>query len=93
MAGSLIKHGKIRTTTAKAKALRPYVERLVTKARQPTLATRRYLFDRLQQPDAVDKLLKTIGPKYLERRGGYTRIIKLTSRRGDRSDQAVIEFV
>lgn len=93
LAVNLIKTGRIRTTEAKAKALRPYIEPLVTKARVPSDSTRRYLLQRLHEPAVVLKLLKTIGPKYKERRGGYTRIVKVGARQGDAAKQAIIEFV
>lgn len=94
LAISLIDHGRITTTVAKAKALRPYIERLVTRARRPTsLTNRRQLLKTLDNQGAVTKLLKTIAPKYAQRTGGYTRIIKLGRRSGDGSPTALIEFM
>lgn len=91
---SLVTHGKIETTEAKAKELRPAIEKLVTKAKTPTLATRRLLLASLyNHTETVEKLIGTIAPKYTARAGGYTRIIKLPRRAGDASPMAVIEFV
>ena len=91
---SLIKHGKIETTEAKAKELRPTIEKLVTKANVGTLASSRIVYSRLYNlsPEA-NKLLKEIAPKYKDRKGGYTRITKLPRRAGDASKMAIIEFV
>lgn len=94
LAISLIDHGRITTTVAKAKALRPFVERLVTRARgTPSLARQRQLLATLDNRRAVTKLLKTIAPKYSQRPGGYTRIIKRGRRSGDGSPTALIEFI
>lgn len=93
LARNLIIHGKMQTTEAKAKELRPYIEKLVTKARTDTLATRRHLISRLQSEKAAKKLLTDIGPKYASRSGGYTRIVKTGRREGDASPMAVIEFI
>ncbi|MBI5466266.1 MAG: 50S ribosomal protein L17 [Candidatus Kerfeldbacteria bacterium] len=93
LAQSLVFYEKIKTTEAKAKAIRPYVEKLVTTAKHPTLANRRLLLRRLPTEGAVRKLLEVLGPRYQARRGGYTRITKLGSRRGDRAAVAQIEFV
>jgi len=93
LAQSLVLYEKIKTTEAKAKALRPYVERLVTIAKEPTLAHRRLLHTRLPTEGAVRKLLEVLGPRYRNRHGGYTRIIKLGTRQGDRASVAQIEFV
>jgi large subunit ribosomal protein L17 len=90
---SLILYEKIKTTEAKAKALRPLVERLVTRAKVPTLANRRYLLKALPLEMPVRKLIGVLGPRYKERNGGYTRITKLGSRLGDRAKCAIIEFV
>lgn len=94
LALSLIEHGKIKTTEAKAKELRPYVERLVTSAKEGSVAARRRVSTRLGEPttDAVSKLFSDIAPKYKERAGGYTRIIKMGRTLAGR-DEAVIEFV
>ena len=95
LALSLIKHGKITTTEAKAKELRPYIDRLVTKAKAGSVASRRLLLSRLyNQEKAVSKLISELAPKYSDRNGGYTRVLKLsTKRKGDASGMAVIEFV
>ncbi|PJA89584.1 MAG: 50S ribosomal protein L17 [Candidatus Magasanikbacteria bacterium CG_4_9_14_3_um_filter_32_9] len=93
LAESLILHGSIKTTEAKAKALRTYVEPLVTKARKNTLATRRLVISKLFTEEAVKKLMEEVGPKYVERDGGYTRIIKLENRKNDGAPIVKIEFV
>lgn len=94
LVASLIENGKIVTTEAKAKELRPAVEKLVTKAKNPTLANRRLLLGGLYNNEAVvTKLIADVAPRYTERAGGYTRIIKLALRKGDASPMAVIEFV
>lgn len=90
---SLILHEKITTTEAKAKELRPHIEKLVTLARKDGLATKRLLISRVGTQKNVNKLMKDIAPKYAERKGGYTRIVKLPRRAGDASKMALIEFV
>lgn len=94
LAQSLILHDKIVTTEAKAKELRPFVEKLVTAAKQDTLAARRKVLSALGQPASavITKLFAEIGVKHKERAGGYTRIIKMGRTKAGR-DQAVIEFV
>ena len=94
LAVSLIEHGSIKTTIAKAKAVRPFVEKLVTKAKTGTLHSRRMaLADLRHNEGAVRKLFTEIGPLNAERKGGYTRIVKLGQRRSDASEMAVIEWV
>ena len=93
LAESLILHGKIKTTTAKAKELRRFVEPLVTKAKTNSLAQRRLLIKALYTDKVVNKLMGELGPKYKERPGGYTRITKITSSRNDGAEMSVIEFV
>ncbi|OGY24199.1 MAG: 50S ribosomal protein L17 [Candidatus Woykebacteria bacterium RBG_13_40_15] len=93
LANELILHERITTTQARAKSLRPFLEKLVTKSKNNTLSTRRLLISRLGLQNAVGKLLDVIGPIFKERPGGYTRIIKLPSRTGDNAEMAVIEFV
>lgn len=93
LAQSLILHEKIKTTKAKAKALRPYVEKLITKAKANTLAARRDLMKVLYTENAVKKLLEVIGPRYADRKGGYTRITVVRIRKGDGSEEALIELV
>ena len=90
--GSLVQHGKIKTTEAKAREIRPRVEKMVTRARHDTVANRRIL-SRSLPPVSVKKIMSEIGPRYAERKGGYTRVIKLGQRRGDGSPMAIIEFV
>lgn len=93
MACSLIEHKRINTTVAKAKALRVYVEPLLTKAKEDTTHNRRIVFSYLQNKEAVAELFRTIAPKIAERNGGYTRIIKTGFRPGDAADTALIELV
>ncbi len=94
LAISLIQHGKVRTTDAKAKALRPFVERLVTRARKDTLSNRRLIASRIPNPPAVKKLFAEYGPRYAERKGGYTRIVKVSGfRRGDATTVAEVQWV
>ncbi len=94
LAASLIEHGRILTTEAKAKEIRPKVEKMVTKAKNPTLANRRVLLSGLyNNEDVVAKLISDIAPRYSERAGGYTRITKIVQRKSDGSPMAVIEFV
>jgi large subunit ribosomal protein L17 len=91
---SLIAHERIETTEAKAKELRPMIEKLITKANVGTLASRRLVVSRLYNLNAeAGKLIDTIAPKYKDRTGGYTRITKLGRRAGDASLMAVIEFI
>ena len=93
MACSLIEHKRINTTVAKAKALRVYVEPLLTKAKNDTTHNRRTVFSYLQNKEAVTELFRTIAPKIAERNGGYCRIIKTGFRLGDAADTALIELV
>ncbi|MCF2221817.1 50S ribosomal protein L17 [Chryseobacterium sp. PS-8] len=93
MACSLIEHKRINTTVAKAKALRVYVEPLLTKAKEDTTHNRRIVFSYLQNKEAVAELFRTVAPKIAERNGGYTRIIKTGFRPGDAADTALIELV
>lgn len=94
LALSLIEHGKIKTTEAKAKELRPYIERLITQAKGDTVAARRLVSSKLGEPatDAVKKLFTEIAKKYADRNGGYTRIIKVGEVTAGRRD-AFIELV
>ncbi len=94
LARSLILHERISTTEAKAKALRPFIERLVTYAKKDTLATRRFALAKLGDPVAIKKLFTVIGPRYKSRTGGYTRIVKRTKRgSNDARKLAYISFV
>ncbi|MEX0622221.1 MAG: 50S ribosomal protein L17 [Candidatus Woykebacteria bacterium] len=93
LATSLVLHEKIVTTTTKAKAVRPFVEKLVTVAKEDTIINRRYLSTKLDKDAAVRKILELVGPTFKERPGGYTRIIKASPRAGDRADMSIIEFV
>jgi large subunit ribosomal protein L17 len=93
LASSLIEHGAIETTEAKAKELQPFVEKLVTKAKVGTLHKRRLAARHVQQRDVGDKLFRELGPKFAARPGGYTRILKIGARRGDGAEMARIEFV
>lgn len=93
MGSSLIMHKRINTTVAKAKALRVYVEPLLTKGKDDTTASRRMVFAYLQDKDAVSELFRDIGPKIADRPGGYTRIIKTGFRKGDGAEMAMIELV
>lgn len=93
LAKSLLEHEKIRTTEAKAKIVRPLVERLVTLARQDTMAHRRLAFRKLQSKKVVKRLFETLAPRYADRPGGYLRILKLGTRPGDAADMAQVEFV
>jgi large subunit ribosomal protein L17 len=85
--------GGIVTTQAKAKALRPYVEKLVTKAKHGGVHRQRIVVSRIHDKDAAQKLFAEIGPRYANRNGGYTRILKLGPRHGDNAPMARIEFV
>lgn len=93
MATALIKHEQITTTVAKAKELRPYVEKLVTLAKKGGLSNRRLAQARLMDETQLAKLFDVIGPRYAERNGGYTRVIKAGIRQSDAAPIAVIEFV
>jgi len=93
MACSLIEHKRINTTVAKAKALRQFVEPLVTKSKEDTTHNRRIVFARLRQKDAVTALFRDVAVKVGDRPGGYTRIIKLGNRLGDNADMCLIELV
>lgn len=93
LAASLVLYEKVRTTEAKARLVRPYVERLITTAKQPTLAHRRQLLAKLPGEGPVKKLLEVLGPRYQDRRGGYTRTVKLGTRVGDQARVVQIEFI
>ena len=93
LATSLILHENINTTLAKAKAIRPIVEKLITKGRKGDLHAQRQLSAYLLNDAAVNKVLKEVGPRYKDRAGGYTRIIKLGTRQGDGAEIAQIQLV
>lgn len=93
MAVALLKHEAIVTTLPKAKELRKVVEPLITLAKTPTLANRRLAFDRIRDRDMVVKLFNVIGPRYAERNGGYTRVLKHGFRPGDNAPRAFMELV
>ncbi|MGW6331600.1 50S ribosomal protein L17 [Nocardia rhamnosiphila] len=93
LATALFEHGRITTTEAKAKALRPYAEKLVTKAKAGTLADRREVLRVIRNKDVVHDLFAEIGPSFEGRSGGYTRIIKTLPRKGDNAPMAIIELV
>ncbi len=93
MASSLIMHKRITTTLAKAKALRVYVEPLLTKSKDDTTHSRRTVFSYLQDKDAVTELFRDVATKIANRPGGYTRIIKMENRLGDNAEMALIELV
>jgi large subunit ribosomal protein L17 len=94
LAVELITHGKIRTTETKAKAIKPFVEKLVTLAKIDTVANRRLAFTKLNNKEAVSVLFANVAPKFKQRPGGYTRILKLSEGRlGDGAKEAFIAFV
>jgi len=93
MATSLFLHERIETTTAKAKELRPYAERLITLARRGDVHARRLAARKIQDRQALGRLFDDIAPRYAERPGGYTRILKLGNRKGDAADMSLIELV
>lgn len=94
LALNLIIRGRIKTTEPKAKELKPFIEKLVTKAKKKDLVTRKLVISRLANRKAeVKKLFETIAPRYNDKKGGYTRILKLGARKSDGSKMAIIEFV
>ena len=93
MACSLIEHKRINTTVAKAKALKVFVEPLVTKSKEDTTHNRRVVMSKLRNKYAVSELFREVAPKVGDRPGGYTRVIKLGNRLGDNADMALIELV
>jgi len=93
LARNLIRDSRIKTTVAKAKELRPYVEKLVTKAQNDTIATRRLINMKIHGTKETNKLIEEIAPKYKDRKGGYTRIMRVENRGLDGSQMALIEFV
>ena len=93
LATSLFEHGRIKTTEPKARALRPYAEKLITHAKKGTLHNRREVMKKIRDKDVVHALFAEIGPFFADREGGYTRIIKVEARKGDNAPMAVIELV
>ena len=93
LATSLFEHGRIKTTEPKARALRPYAEKLITNAKKGTLHNRREVLKQIRDKDVVHSLFAEIGPFFADRDGGYTRIIKVEARKGDNAPMAVIELV
>jgi large subunit ribosomal protein L17 len=93
LATSLFEHGRIKTTEPKARALRPYAEKLITHAKKGTLHNRREVMKKIRDKDVVHTLFAEIGPFFADRDGGYTRIIKVEARKGDNAPMAVIELV
>jgi large subunit ribosomal protein L17 len=93
LATELFRHGRITTTLAKAKMLRPYAERLITKGKQGDLHARRQVIAKLHDRDVVAYLFEDVAPRFADRDGGYTRILKLGPRKGDNAPMAIIELV
>ncbi|MGC8764645.1 MAG: 50S ribosomal protein L17 [Brevinematia bacterium] len=93
LAISLFKYESIKTTLAKAKALRPFAEKLITKAKKDNVSSRRIVFSKLRKKDVVKKLFEDIAQRYKNRNGGYTRIYRLGYRANDGSEMAIIELV
>ena len=93
LARSLFQHERFKTTEAKAKLLRPYAERLITKAKHGSIHDRRQVLSLIEDRDVVHKLFSDIGPRFSERNGGYTRVLKLGTRQGDGAEMALIELV
>ncbi|MGH3442688.1 MAG: 50S ribosomal protein L17 [Nitriliruptorales bacterium] len=92
-ASALFRHGRIRTTQSKAKQLRPYAERLITKAKRGDTHARRQVLSKLRDRDVVAWLFEEVAPRFADRNGGYTRIVKLAPRQGDNAPMALIELV
>lgn len=93
LATSVLDHERVRTTPAKAKEVRPLVERLITWGKRGDLHARRMAYRYVRDRRTLKKLFDVLGPRYAERNGGYTRILRLGSRRGDGADEAVLELV
>jgi large subunit ribosomal protein L17 len=92
LAGSLIEHGRIKTTEAKAKAVRPIAEKMITLGRRGDLAARRQALAYLRSQEVVHRLFADVGPRFADRNGGYLRIVKIGPRSGDGADMAYLEF-
>ena len=93
LAGSLIEHGRIKTTEAKAKAVRPIAEKMITLGRRGDLAARRQALAYLRSQEVVHRLFADVGPRFADRNGGYLRIVKIGPRPGDGADMAYLEFI
>jgi large subunit ribosomal protein L17 len=93
LASSLIEHGRIKTTLAKAKAVRPLAEKMVTLGRRGDLAARRQALATLRSQEVVHRLFADVAPRFADRNGGYTRIVKIGPRSGDGAETAYLEFV
>jgi large subunit ribosomal protein L17 len=93
LAGSLIEHGRIKTTEAKAKAVKPFAEQMITLGKRGDLAARRQAIARLRSQDVVHVLFSEVAPRFAERPGGYTRIVKLGPRAGDAAEMVYLELV
>ena len=93
LTGQLVEHERVTTTHAKAKMLRPYAEKLITRARRGDLHSRRLVLAKIGDTEVVTKLFDDVGPRYAARPGGYTRITKLGPRRGDGAEMALVELV
>ena len=93
LTASLIEHEEVTTTHAKAKVLRPYAEKVITKARRGDLHARRTILKKIENPEVVTKLFDDVAPRYEDRPGGYLRITKLGPRRGDGAEMAKVELV
>ena len=93
LAGSLIEHGRIKTTEAKAKAVKPFAEQMITLGKRGDLHARRQALSHLRSQEIVHRLFADVGPRFAERPGGYSRIVKLGPRQGDAADMVYLELV
>ena len=93
LSADLFEHGRITTTVTKAKTVRPFAEQLITKAKSGTLHDRRQVLAVIEDKEVVTKLFDEIGPRYVDRPGGYLRIVKVGPRRGDNAEMAILELV
>jgi large subunit ribosomal protein L17 len=93
LAGALLEHGRIKTTEAKAKAVKPFAEQMITLGKRGDLAARRRALSELRSPEVVSHLFGEVAPRFAERPGGYTRIVKLGQRQGDAAEMVYLELV
>ncbi|MBA3243762.1 MAG: 50S ribosomal protein L17 [Actinobacteria bacterium] len=93
LAGALLEHGRIQTTEAKAKAVKPFAEKMITLGKRGDLSARRKALSELRSPEVVSQLFAEIAPRFADRPGGYTRIIKLGARQGDAAEMVYLELV